>query len=133
MKCPRDGEKLIKVRKSGYEAHRCPQCGGVFIELDQQGMPQLTNSRLRPNERLGVECSLDEMALSPATGEPMHLFHFEGVAIDYCHESNSLWLDTGELEKLLTKRSGKEAASKDEEDEDSTFLGVIADILAGLF
>ena len=132
MKCPRDQYDLEGVQKSGYEAFRCPRCGGVFIELDQPAIPELNNDRLRPYERLGVECSLDQLALSPATGEPMHLFHFEGVAIDYCHDSNSLWLDAGELEKLMTRRSGEAVEPDSEEDEGSTFLGVIVDILAGL-
>ncbi len=39
--------------------------------------------------------------LSPVTGKPMQQIVIHGVVVDRCTESGGIWLDTGELERLI--------------------------------
>ena len=38
---------------------------------------------------------------SPVSGKPMEHLVFKGVEIDRCQESGGVWLDKGELEKII--------------------------------
>ena len=38
----------------------------------------------------------------PESSESMIILEFEGIEIDYCVESGSIWLDSGELEQLAS-------------------------------
>ena len=61
---------------------------------------------------------------SPITGEAMEQVAYQGVIIDRCTKSGGIWLDAGELEKII-EASLKE---KDETRGDwfSNFLGSIS-------
>ncbi len=48
--------------------------------------------------------------LSPVTGEPMEAREFLGVLVDVCPTTGGIWLDTGELGRLL--RAGTEAVQQ---------------------
>ena len=42
---------------------------------------------------------------SPISGQPMKTVIYEGVEIDICEESGGVWLDQGELEKIIENAS----------------------------
>ena len=43
-----------------------------------------------------------EVRKSPISGKPMEQVALNGVIIDRCTESGGIWLDNGELEKILS-------------------------------
>lgn len=45
---------------------------------------------------------------SPITGEPMVQVMCQGVEIDVCPESGGIWLDQGELDKIIENSIQKE-------------------------
>lgn len=38
---------------------------------------------------------------SPITGEPMEEVAYKGVVIDRCKQSGGIWLDSGEMERII--------------------------------
>ena len=64
-------------------------------------------------ERLKQQQEGGKPRLSPITGEPMVQEVIHGVVIDRCTKSNGIWLDEGELEKLI------EASKSDKGDQNS--------------
>lgn len=48
--------------------------------------------------------------LSPVTGKPMEQMTIMGVAIDRCRESGGVWLDSGELEEIISRSTGSNDA-----------------------
>ena len=42
----------------------------------------------------------------------MRVFHYQGVEIDYCMGSDAIWLDPGELEKLVDLAQARGAEKK---------------------
>ena len=49
---------------------------------------------------------------SPITGEPMEQVAFHGVIIDRCKTSGGIWLDAGELEKIMASANQESKESK---------------------
>ncbi len=43
----------------------------------------------------------------------MILFKYKGVELDYCCDSQSLWVDAGELDKLMAESVSKRSTSLD--------------------
>ncbi len=61
---------------------------------------------------------------SPISGEPMEEVAFKGVVIDRCKQSGGIWLDQGEMEKIIeTVLKEKE---EDREDWLSNFFGFLS-------
>lgn len=73
-------------------------------------------------ERLKKKQAEEKPRLSPISGEPMSEEVLMGVVIDRCKTSGGIWLDAGELEKLIE-------ASK--EQEDASFVSSIFSGLLG--
>jgi Zn-finger nucleic acid-binding protein len=101
MKCPVESADLASRSIKGLKVDYCPQCLGVFVPLGQVGFPALCSSEIRPSEREEILLPQDGSRPSPFDGKPMRVFHYRGVEIDYCPGSDSVWLDAGELEKLV--------------------------------
>jgi uncharacterized protein len=52
----------------------------------------------------------------PVCGEPdLHIAERQGIEVDYCVKCRGVWLDRGELDKLLA-RAGYESAEEEYED-----------------
>lgn len=56
------------------------------------------------------------LLMSPIDGSPMKQVHRYGIEIDVCPTSGGIWLDKGELEKLMALL--KEEAMNDQKDSD---------------
>lgn len=55
----------------------------------------------------------------PHCDETLHMTHREGIEIDYCPECRGVWLDRGELDKLIERSEawsggGQAAPARDE-------------------
>lgn len=94
---------LKKWKIGRIDSHICPQCAGLFVELDQEGAPTLSRENVNPKERERIIGDGNIAILSPANGKPMEAFLYRGVEIDYCEESNAIWFDPGEIEKARLK------------------------------
>lgn len=64
---------------------------------------------------------------SPIDGSPMKQIHRFGIEIDVCPTSGGIWLDKGELEKIMAmlreenisaERPGKPSRNRDWDDDD---------------
>lgn len=107
MKCPRDSASLAIHSIRNVELHACRECGGVFVGLDQKEVPGLSFRALRPGERSRIPVEEDAKLVSPVTGGRMLVFRYRGVEIDYCPDSNAVWLDRGEWEKITDQNSDR--------------------------
>ena len=108
MKCPRDQSILTFTDDGKRMRNRCPGCSGLLLgdhEVAQtigngQGGPRaLDSARVAALPQGGLAC--------PRDGVPMRLLVHQGVELDLCAECGSLWLDTGELEKIGARKGRK--------------------------
>ena len=56
------------------------------------------DQELKALEGLATKMSVRK---SPITGDPMKTVMYQDVEIDVCEESGGIWLDKGELEKII--------------------------------
>jgi len=42
----------------------------------------------------------------PHCDETLHMTHREGIEIDYCPQCRGVWLDRGELDKIIERSTG---------------------------
>lgn len=54
--------------------------------------------------------------MSPVNGKPMRTVMYENVEIDICEESGGMWLDQGELEKIISNITTKGYSSTEEDE-----------------
>jgi Zn-finger nucleic acid-binding protein len=110
-KCPRCREDLQTLMLGSTMARECAQCGGLW--LDPESLQKLANAR---EESAGVVSALAlRVPLSatapdvvryipcPRCGKLMNRSNFarsSGVILDVC-KSHGVWLDRGELQRVL--------------------------------
>jgi Zn-finger nucleic acid-binding protein len=112
MNCPIDGKKLEAGFIVNRGEHKCSECGGHFVGLDGFASSRLSSSKLNPQAKEKIELNEEHQRMSPATGKLMMLIKYRGVFIDYCEESNSIWLDQGEIEKIIEREEQKKKPKK---------------------
>jgi len=111
LKCPRCREDLQALRLGSTTARECAQCGGLW--LDPESLQTLANAR---EESAGVVSALAaRVPLNaapqdvvryipcPRCGKLMNRSNFarsSGVILDVC-KSDGVWLDRGELQRVL--------------------------------
>ncbi len=71
----------------------------------------------------------------PVDGTELKMSDREGVEIDYCPKCRGVWLDRGELDKIIERSEGAQSDNQDEnsrdrrnrndDDEEGGFLGNI--------
>jgi uncharacterized protein len=69
-----------------------------------------TQEQLQLERNLGMKCPICDIE--------MRITEREGVEIDYCPLCRGVWLDRGELEKILTRVESQQSRGRDERDED---------------
>jgi len=97
MLCPADDTPLAASASNGYEVHRCPQCLGVAVA-----------GNVLPAVRAYAALELHKQPDQPAhvrpcprDGKMMKSLRFKGVSMDVCPECRGLWLEAGQLPRLL--------------------------------
>ena len=111
LKCPRCREEMQALRLGSVTAHECAQCGGLW--LDPESLQNLANAR---EESAGVVSAL--AARVPRDTAPPDVVRYipcprceklmnrsnfarsSGVILDVC-KSHGVWLDRGELQRVL--------------------------------
>jgi Zn-finger nucleic acid-binding protein len=99
MKCPDCRHTLVIVEYDRLETDSCPRCGGCW--LDEEELALLLHNRLQlhsdfmPPTRGRRVC--------PLCGVRLHVGALpgSGIEVDICPMHHGIWLDRGELSRLL--------------------------------
>jgi Zn-finger nucleic acid-binding protein len=93
--CPRDGTVLVGQQVRGMELARCPACLGLW--LPAASVKSLTG-------RLGFGGAGRATTIRcPDDGAGLTLVQRSQVEADRCDHCGGVWLDRGELERLLVR------------------------------
>ena len=104
MHCPVCSDQSLKTvcTTNGVEIDICDHCDGIWLD---RGEIFHFSTQTKKTETLFSEATKQQRPtdrLSPRTGNPMvEITIPEGPAIDYCPETEGLWLDKNELNGLL--------------------------------
>jgi hypothetical protein len=131
MICPACKSDMIVVERSKIELDYCASCGGVWFDSGELDL-LLTSLGLADCSQFisdvlgsgGVK-SAEKMRKCPVCSQRMlksHLGEQPQVLVDACRRGDGLWLDSGELDDLLTHLAGRQSASPDCDLKVSTFL-----------
>ena len=114
--CPRCNKGLVIVEAKGEQIDICDECGGIWFdprELDimmgEESPVELLINIKDPIKSEKLKC--------PECREYMGTKEIYGVVVDECGICNGIWLDAGELEKILAEEGRAEAPYRHEEDE----------------
>ncbi len=141
MKCPRDQNTLVEKTVEKKNLRLCPACRGLFIGLAGPKLKGIPLSKIKPSHQGATLVETKTDLLSPFSNKPMKHFVYQGVNLDYCKESNSVWMDRGELEELAQKQKGNTKIQSSRAQSQNYFLDATADglvtvafdLLEGLF
>ncbi|MFN8641197.1 MAG: zf-TFIIB domain-containing protein [Candidatus Binatia bacterium] len=105
MTCPKCTGALQAVRVGTTEVDRCPQCGGVWCD-DHELQTLLDGPRQALAAlRGGAGDELDQRpAICPRDGARltrMFSSRTRTVTVDACPDCQGIWLDGGELDRLV--------------------------------
>jgi hypothetical protein len=110
MRCPKDKIEMISQKLEGVLIDECPQCKGIWFD---QGELDSVKDALEPDINW-IEVELwrheDRFDLSLGQGlcprdevRMMSLkYGEEAIEIEYCLQCHGIWLDGGELKKIIS-------------------------------
>ncbi len=97
MLCPVDDSELLVASFGGYPIHRCAQCLGVAVSgsllRDVRAYAALEMHKKQGDAPSVRPCPTDAKA--------MRALEYKGVAMCVCKQCLGLWLDAGQLSRLL--------------------------------
>ncbi len=105
--CPRCNNSLDVEQHGDITMERCGRCGGRWIDpQDLKAILDLIKLPVSgPMSRTGVDLTdVQEDACCPRCGVPMEPFNYagdSGILLDKCRNCGGLWLDHGDLERVL--------------------------------
>ena len=101
MTCPSCKSDLIVIEFDSIELDYCASCGGVWLDAGELSL--ILHGRLDADEaRLFGEGTRGSRRC-PMCRDKMHLAALpkSGVEIDFCPRRHGVWLDKGELQKII--------------------------------
>lgn len=109
MECPncKDNKLAVVMTKQGMQVDFCPRCEGVWLDKNEIYHFAKSPSDLKTKMEEAMKIQKPSSRISPASGKPMVELPILGGAIniDYCLESEGIWLDKGEINKLSAIKS----------------------------
>jgi Zn-finger nucleic acid-binding protein len=135
--CPRDGETLTSQAIGPARPFVCSRCNGLWLsrgDLESFLDSPYETWKLPPAEGRPIALGYPATArcLCPA-GADMSTVTRDGVWIDICPECGGIWLDGGEIQRLV-EAAEEERKRKLGDDFAGIFvLEVLADFLGRLF
>jgi uncharacterized protein len=105
--CPRCNAPLDIEEHGDIVMERCAGCGGRFLSPeDLRGILAVIRLPANgPGVRTGIDLTdVREDAACPHCGVPMEPFNYagdSGIILDKCRQCGGLWLDKGDLERVL--------------------------------
>ena len=114
MKCPRDGVLLEKVRFLDLDLDKCHRCDGIWCDRGEL-------ERMRDRKIVGVEEAIEKKYGNPKYLEretdgymqcpkcdgrlrSFNCSYIEPVRIDACDKCYGMWVDKGELHKIIGQK-----------------------------
>lgn len=106
---PATGKPMEVVTVMGVVVDRCVDSGGLWLDAGEleQLMEAAKSSSASLKDFIDLAPALTGTTgttggkASPMTGKPMNQDKVLGVAIDRCPDSGGIWLDAGELQRLI--------------------------------
>jgi Zn-finger nucleic acid-binding protein len=121
LKCPTCHEPLTKAKIEFYPAYHCDKCRGILMNRYMFGeMVKYVRARAKgPADRPHPlnRGELKRQIACPSCGQPMETHPYYGpgnIAIDTCGPCDLIWLDYGELIKVVNA-PGRDRAGEDGE------------------
>lgn len=115
MRCPIDHSDLYEKTFSDALTHRCASCHGVFLpgKLFRDVMAQAAMRAHQVANSKTTEVSKHQR-FCPANCRAMMTLTVKGIEIEVCPGCMGIWLDSGELEKMILQYGmpGKQALDK---------------------
>lgn len=155
IRCPRCQDLLNLITYDDFfQGYQCPKCQGLlFNRTTFREAIDFHRSRIKtPPEPFSAfnPTELDRVTHCPVCQTVMETFQYNGpgnIVIDTCHPCDMIWLDYGELQKVVnapgrdrgvprTKMSDKKGDGSGEEQEKqtkNTFQDRIIPLLEALF
>lgn len=102
LKCPKCHVEMMRLTQLGVEIDVCPLCNGTW--LDRGELRQMTRSRGEQAVRVRVLNKRPTQFSCPRCGRALREgVHHEQIdfLIDECDHCQGIWLDRGELPRLL--------------------------------
>jgi Zn-finger nucleic acid-binding protein len=105
--CPRCNIPLSVEEHGDIHMENCRHCGGRWLSMeDLKAIVEVIALRSEsPIARQGVDLTdVRQDAPCPRCGVPMEPFNYaadSGIILDKCHHCDGLWLDGGDLERVL--------------------------------
>ena len=97
MKCPRDQSILVFTDEGLHSRNKCRQCSGLLVSREE--VLAVLNGKAPEAAKLAA---LPESEVAcPRDGTAMRRIEHQGAEVDVCLDCYSVWLDAGELEKIL--------------------------------
>ncbi len=104
MKCPHCKNVNLKetLTTNGVMVDFCPACGGIWLDKGEIYYFTQASTYLRYKIEEALRNQKPSERINPRTQTPLvELPLFEGkLIIDYCPQTEGIWLDKGEIEKL---------------------------------
>ncbi|MDP3980028.1 MAG: zf-TFIIB domain-containing protein [Chlamydiota bacterium] len=110
MNCPDCNVTLINEKQHGVEIPECPSCRGFFIL--EEALKKIEVNKDPFLEWLDPELWKHEQQYEAIHGErdcpscrkSLHTLKYmhSDIEVDVCHECRAVWLEEGELEKILS-------------------------------
>lgn len=104
--CPVDHNDMVENEFDGTTSFQCLECTGQLIQLGTQ-LKADTIPDLNPTavpSFASVDC--------PLCKTTMLEHHFKSIEIDLCPNCPTIWLDPGELKRVVPDHDNDKAASK---------------------
>lgn len=110
--CPRDRTPLVERKLTGVTIDECPKCGGAFFDKKEVG--KATGDKDLGRYLARIHGKSNSPIVCPACGQLMDLDRIADVEIDHCTSCEGVWLDHGELDRLVQRGDGALARGFDE-------------------
>lgn len=104
LKSPVSGAPMEEISVQDISLFKDPESGGYWVQADSlKALAELQETPLM-EVHTGETTHVHQGRFSPESGEPLLEFEFEehsGIKIDYDPNTGGIWLDEGELTRLL--------------------------------
>lgn len=123
-----------------FQGYQCPKCQGILFNRTtfREAIDYSRSRTLKPPEPLGKfdQNELKRVSYCSKCGQKMETFQYNGpgnIVIDTCHDCDLIWLDYGELGKVVNApgrdRGVPRKPPKKEESQDRAKSGTIDELL----
>lgn len=123
QKCPRCSNTLEIIDIDGIKIDRCGSCCGIFLDETELGqikdrgcasIESLASGGKLPAGRISEGEKINCVRCSSAM-QTVNFSYTSGIMIDHCPACNSVWLDNGELGKIIDFLKAGESSNAEDQ------------------